>query len=111
MEKVNPSGRVVVVGTGMVGSSAAYAMTLQEVAKEVLLIDIAEDLAKANVLDMHDAANFTNGVEVKYATYNDLIDGDIVVVTAGAAQKDGQTRLDLLNINVKIIYGRSNCLK
>ncbi len=103
MEKVNPSGRVVVVGTGMVGSSAAYAMVLQEVAKEVLLIDIAEDLAKANVLDMHDASNFTNGVEVKYATYSDLIDGDIVVITAGAAQKDGQTRLDLLNINVKII--------
>ncbi len=103
MEKVSPSGRVVVVGTGMVGSSAAYAMVLQEVAKEVLLIDIAEGLAKANVLDMHDAANFTNGVEVKYATYSDLIDGDIIVVTAGAAQKDGQTRLDLLNINVKII--------
>lgn len=103
MEKVSPSGRVVVVGTGMVGSSAAYAMVLQEVAKEVLLIDIAEDLAKANVLDMHDAANFTNGVEVKYATYSDLMDGDIIVVTAGAAQKDGQTRLDLLNINVKII--------
>lgn len=103
MEKVSPSGRVVVVGTGMVGSSAAYAMVLQEVAKEVLLIDIAEGLAKANVLDMHDAANFTNGVEVKYATYSDLMDGDIIVVTAGAAQKDGQTRLDLLNINVKII--------
>lgn len=103
MEKVNPSGRVVVVGTGMVGASSAYAMVMQEIAKDILLIDIAEDLAKANVLDMHDAANFTNGVDVKYATYSDLIDGDIVVITAGAAQKEGQTRMDLLNINVKII--------
>lgn len=103
MEKVSPSGRVVVVGAGMVGSTAAYTMVAQETAKSVLLIDIAEDLAKANVLDMHDAANFTNGVEVLYATYSDLIDGDIIVVTAGAAQKDGQTRLDLLTINAKII--------
>lgn len=103
MEKVSPSGRVVVIGAGMVGATAAYTMVVQETAKAVLLIDIAEDLAKANVLDMHDAANFTNGVEVLYATYSDLKDGDIVVITAGAAQKDGQTRLDLLNINAKII--------
>jgi len=103
MDKVTPSGRVVVIGAGMVGSTAAYTMVVQETAKAVLLIDIAEDLAKANVLDMHDAANFTNGVEVLYATYSDLKDGDIIVVTAGAAQKDGQTRLDLLTINAKII--------
>lgn len=100
---MNPSGRVVIIGAGMVGASCAYAMTIQETAKEVLLMDIAEDLAKANVLDIHDAANFTNGVAVFYATYKDLLDGDIIVITAGAAQKEGQSRLDLLNINTKII--------
>lgn len=100
---MNPSARVVIVGAGMVGSSSAYCLLMQEVTKEILIIDIDEDMARAQVLDMHDAANFTNGAEIKYATYNDLADGDIVVITAGAAQKEGQSRLDLLNTNVKII--------
>lgn len=106
-----PSGRVVVVGAGMVGASSAYSILTQEISKEILLIDIAEELAYANVLDMNDAANFTNGVEVKLAHYSDLIDGDIIVITAGAAQKEGQTRLDLLTINAKIIRDIINQIK
>lgn len=111
MNIVLPSGRVVVVGSGMVGASSAYAVLIQEVSKEILLIDIAEELAQANVLDMNDAANFTNGVGVQYGHYSDLVDGDIVVITAGAAQKEGQTRLDLLNINAKIIRDIINQIK
>jgi L-lactate dehydrogenase len=103
MKKLLPSGRVVIVGAGNVGSSIAYSILNQEIAKSILIIDIAEDLAKAQVLDLQDAAKFTHGVNVKYASYSDLEDGDIVVITCGAAQKEGQTRLDLLQINAKII--------
>lgn len=99
---LSPSGRVVVVGAGNVGASAAYAVLTQDIANEIMIIDIAEDLARAQVLDLQDAASFTKGVAVKYGQYSDLEDGDIVVVTAGAAQKEGQTRLELLEINVKI---------
>jgi L-lactate dehydrogenase len=100
---IQPSGRVVIVGAGMVGSSVAYAILNQQIAKEILIIDIAEDLVRAHVLDMQDASQFTNGVKVTAASYSDLEDGDVVIVTCGAAQKEGQTRIDLLKINASII--------
>ena len=102
MNKLNPSGRVVIVGAGMVGSTSAYALLLGEIASEIVLIDIAEDLATAHVLDLEDAATFSRGVDVKFGNYQDLVDGDIVVITAGAAQKPGETRTDLLQKNVGI---------
>jgi len=100
---LNPSGRVVVIGAGNVGASIAYSILNQEIAHEILILDIAEEMAKAQVLDMQDASNFTHGVSVKYADYKDIDDGDIVVITCGAAQKEGQTRTELLGINAKII--------
>lgn len=100
--KTLPSGRVAVIGAGMVGSSVAYAILNHGIASELLIIDIAENLAKAHVLDLQDASAFTSGTKVKFAGYEDLQDGDIVVVTSGAAQKEGQTRTDLLAVNVEI---------
>lgn len=99
----NPSGRVVVVGTGNVGASIAYAILNQETAKEILLVDIAEDLAKAQALDMQDAQQFTHGTKVRFANYSDIENGDIIVITCGIAQKEGQTRQDLLKVNASII--------
>ncbi len=103
MDKIVPSQRVVIIGAGNVGSTAAFSILTQEVANEIILIDINEELGKSQVLDMQDAADFTQGVEVSFGSYDDLINGDVVVITCGAAQKEGQTRLDLLNINAKII--------
>lgn len=100
---VQSTGRVVVIGAGMVGSSIAYSILNQQIARELVIVDIAEELAKAHVLDMQDASQFTAGTRVKYGTYADLEDGDIVVITCGAAQKEGQTRQDLLKINANII--------
>lgn len=103
MTRIKPSNRVAVVGAGMVGSTIAYSLLCQEIAEEILLIDINKPLLDAQVRDLQDAGNFTRrDVEVKPAEYSELQDGDIVVVTAGAAQKPGQTRTDLLEINVKI---------
>ncbi len=101
--KIIPTGRVVLVGAGMVGSSVAYSILNQQIAKELVIIDIAEELAKAHVLDMQDAAQFTAGTDIQNGNYNSLEDGDVVVITCGAAQKDGQTRQDLLKINAGII--------
>lgn len=101
--QLNPTGRVVVIGAGMVGSSIAYAILNQEIAKEIVITDIAEDLAKGHVLDMQDAAQFTNGTKIQYGSYSSLQDGDVVVITCGAAQKEGQTRQDLIKINAGII--------
>lgn len=98
-----PSQRVAIIGAGNVGASCAYSILSQQIAKEIIVMDIAVDLAKAQVLDMEDSTNFTEGVKISYGEYRDLMDGDIVVITCGAAQKEGQTRLELLQINAKII--------
>lgn len=100
---VNPSGRVMVVGTGMVGAASAYALVNQGIAREILLFDIAEGLAKSQTLDLQDASAFTHTTKIRRASYNDLIDGDILVVTSGSPQKDGLRRLDLLKLNADII--------
>lgn len=100
---MTPSNRVVIVGAGNVGSSIAYSILNQELAKEIIMIDIATELVNAQVLDMQDAADFTHGIKVSVGDYSDIQQGDVIIITCGAAQKEGQTRLDLLNINVKII--------
>lgn len=100
---MTPSNRVVIVGAGNVGSSIAYCLITKELSKEILMIDIAEDLVNGQVLDMQDSCDFTNGIDITTANYSDLRDGDIVVVTCGAAQKEGETRLDLLKTNARII--------
>lgn len=100
---MKPSGKVVVIGAGNVGTSIAYALLNQSVTNRIQILDIAQDLESAQVLDLKHAASFTNFCSVSEGDYSKLEDGDIVVITAGAAQKDDQTRLDLLNINIKIL--------
>lgn len=103
MSKIQPSGNVVVVGAGNVGASAAFNLASEEIANEIILIDVAKELAKAQAADIEDSASFSLGTHVSDGEYQDIREGDIVVITAGAAQKEGQTRLDLLNVNIKIL--------
>lgn len=108
---LKPSGRVVIIGAGNVGASIAYAVLNQKTSKEILIIDIMEEFAKAQVADLMDAAVLTGGIIVRYASYSDLTDGDIIVVTCGAAQKEGQSRNELLAINAGIIRSVLNEIK
>lgn len=98
--------KVVVVGTGMVGSSYAYSLINQGMVNELVLIDLNTKNAEANAADMRDATCFLPKQPKIYAgTYDDCKDAGIVCITAGAAQKPGQTRLDLVGINAKIMTG------
>lgn len=100
---IRPSNRVVVLGAGMVGSTIAYSILNQQLAKEILMIDINNELAQAQVWDLEDAAHFSTRTGVKVADYSDILDGDIVIITSGASQQAGETRSDLLNVNSGII--------
>lgn len=93
----------VVGGGGMVGATAAYAMALNKVIEEIVLIDVNEQLVWGQAADINDAMGFDSGVLVRTGTYAEITSDDIVVITAGAAQQPGQTRLDLLAINAGII--------
>lgn len=94
--------KIIVIGNGAVGSSYIFALVTQNIAQEIGIIDINVDKAQGDALDLSHALAFTSPKKIYAATYNDCHDADIVVITAGAAQKPGETRLDLVNKNLKI---------
>lgn len=93
-----------IVGTGNVGSSIAYALLNQRTAvKELVLTDINSEDAKGEVMDLSDAlAVAPSYLKLKAGDYNDAKDADICIITAGANQKSGETRTDLVKKNAKI---------
>ncbi|MBP5352577.1 MAG: L-lactate dehydrogenase [Alphaproteobacteria bacterium] len=91
-----------IIGAGAVGSAAAFSLMMTGVAHKVILIDMNKEKAEAEAMDIGHAAPFTSAAKIKAGTYADLKDSDIVIVTAGANQKPGETRIDLLGRNVKI---------
>ena len=95
--------KVIIIGSGMVGASAAFALGLRESIEEIILIDINEKLAWGQAADINDALGHSDSVRVRQGTYSDISDDDIVVITSGAPQKPDQSRLELLDSNAKIM--------
>lgn len=94
--------KVGVVGAGFVGSTAAYALVLRGVCSELVLVDQDEDRAQAEAEDIAHAAPVSHGTRVRNGTHSDLAGAQVVIVTAGANQKPGESRLDLLEKNAEI---------
>ena len=101
------NNKIMIVGTGNVGASIAFALMNQRTAvNEVILTDIIAKDAEGEAMDLADAlAVAPSYVKVRNGTYKDARDCDVVVITAGAAQKPGETRLHLLRKNVNILQG------
>ncbi|MGD7044499.1 L-lactate dehydrogenase [Jeotgalibacillus proteolyticus] len=101
-----PKGnRIALIGTGFVGSSYAFALLNQGVADELIMIDMNEEKAKGDVLDLNHGKVFAaNPLGIRFGTYEDCHDADIVVICAGANQKPGETRLQLVEKNLKIFH-------
>lgn len=94
--------RIAVIGTGAVGSTTAYTLLLKKRMSELVLIDVNKDKALGDALDLNHGLPFIGNVQVWAGDYSDCAEADIIVVTAGAAQRPGETRLDLLKRNVSI---------
>ncbi|MDT2703481.1 L-lactate dehydrogenase [Enterococcus dongliensis] len=100
----NTSRKVAVVGTGFVGTSIAYSMINQGITNELVLIDVNQEKAEGEALDLLDGMSWAQeNVKVWAGDYQDYADANIVVITAGVNQKPGQTRLELIDINAGII--------
>lgn len=100
----NTSRKVAVVGTGFVGTSIAYSMINQGIINELVLIDVNQEKAEGEALDLLDGMSWAQeNIKVWAGDYQDCQDADIVVITAGVNQKPGQTRLELIDINAGII--------
>lgn len=94
--------KIILVGDGAVGSSFAYASTILGVGRELGIIDINEKKAEGDAMDLSDVLSFTNPKRIYKASYNDCKDAEVVVITAGIPQKSGESRLDLIEKNLKI---------
>jgi len=95
--------KVVVVGAGNVGATYSYALAQSGLADEIVLIDNNKDLVKGQVLDLIHGQPFFPTVNIREGSRNDYDDAAVIVVTAGSAQKPGETRLDLLRRNAEIV--------
>ncbi|WP_312642223.1 L-lactate dehydrogenase [Hydrogenoanaerobacterium sp.] len=101
--KINTS-KVVIIGAGLVGSSTAFSLITQGVCDEVMLIDINKERAYGEMMDLQHGINYLNrNVKVSVGDYKSCGDADIIVITAGAPPKAGQTRLDTLEATKTII--------
>lgn len=94
--------RIVVIGVGAVGSTTAYTLLLRNRTDELVLIDANQNKAIGDALDMNHGMPFVGRAKVWAGTYEDCAGADIVVITAGAAQKPGESRVELLKRNVGI---------
>lgn len=101
------NNKIMIVGTGNVGASIAFALLNQRTSvNEIILTDILAKDAEGEAMDLRDAlAVAPSYLKIRNGTYADAHDCDIVVITAGANQKPGETRMELLNKNANILKG------
>lgn len=95
--------KITVIGSGSVGSTIAYTLTVMGLASEVVMIDINQEKALGEALDIRQGVPFCNPSNIYAGTYSDAAGSDIVVITSGVARKPGQSRLDLAQTNVNIL--------
>lgn len=94
--------KVVIVGAGQVGSTFAYALVISGLSTNIVLIDQDVERAKGHVMDLSHGLSFVRPSKISVGDYADCKDASIVVITAGAAQKPGETRLDLVRKNTDV---------
>jgi L-lactate dehydrogenase len=94
--------KVSIVGTGMVGASYAYRLLASGIASEMVLVDANRERAEGEVMDLNHAMPFDKPCLIKVGSYTDIAGSALVVISAGAAQRPGETRLDLVSRNTAI---------
>jgi len=95
--------KITIIGSGSVGSTIAYTLTVMGIAQEIVMIDINTEKALGEALDIRQGLPFLSHCSIYAGTYVDAVDSDIVIITSGMARKPGQTRLDLAQVNVNIM--------
>jgi L-lactate dehydrogenase len=104
METTWKSRKVVIVGAGAVGSTFAYALAQQGLADEISLIDMNPGLAAGQVLDLAHGLPYYPPIQINIGNKKDYADASVIVITAGAKQNPGETRLDLLQKNASMTH-------
>lgn len=94
--------KISIIGAGNVGIRYAYCLMIKGLARSIVILDIDKKRAEGEVMDLASGMPYLSPVEIRVGDYQDLVDSDIVVITAGKKQKPGQTRIDLVKDNVAV---------
>ena len=97
------SSKITIIGAGSVGSTIAYTLAHDEIASEIVLIDINKEKVEGEVMDIEQGTCFRSPVSLVAGDNADAKDSDIVIITSGIARKPGQTRIELTQTNVNIL--------
>jgi len=97
-----PSRKGVIIGAGQVGMACAYSLLIQNTLDEMVIVDINQEKLKGEVMDLTHGLPFVEPTQVYAGTVENAVNADIIIITAGAKQKPGQSRLDLVSRNVEI---------
>ena len=97
------SSKITIIGAGSVGSTIAYTLSNEDIASEIVLIDINKKKVEGEVMDIAQGTCFRDPVSIIAGEYEDAKDSDIVIITSGIARKPGQTRIELTQTNVNIL--------
>ena len=95
--------KVSIIGAGFVGSSIAYALALRDIAREIVLIDIAEEKTRGEAWDIRHGLPSMGTVDLYAGDYSDCAECDLIIIAAGRNRKNGESRLDMASENVKIL--------
>lgn len=94
--------KAAIIGCGFVGTSIAFSLVQKGIFSELVLIDANEKKAEGEAMDLSHGLPFTKPMEIRAGSYEDITDCAMIIITAGANQKPGETRLDLVHKNVEI---------
>lgn len=97
------SSKVTIIGAGSVGATIAYTLSGQDIASELVLIDINKEKVEGEVMDIEQGTCFRDPISIIAGDYEDAKDSDIVIITSGMPRKPGQTRIELTQTNVNIL--------
>ena len=97
------SRKITIIGAGSVGATIAYTLSQDNIASEIVLIDINKAKVEGEVMDIIQGTCFRDPISIIAGDYSDAKDSDIVIITSGVARKPGQSRLELAQTNVNII--------
>ena len=103
--------KVAIIGCGFVGSSIAFALMQSKLYSEMVLIDVNKAKAEGEALDISDGLPYASPMNIYAGDYADLGDASLVIITAGLNQKPGETRLELIDKNKKIMADIINNIK
>ncbi|MBO5796818.1 MAG: L-lactate dehydrogenase [Clostridia bacterium] len=95
--------KITVIGSGSVGSTIAYTLTVMGIVSEIVMIDINKEKSRGEALDIRQGVPFCNPATIYAGTYEDAAGSDIVIITSGVPRKPGQSRLDLAQVNVDML--------